>query len=278
MMKLFVIAMAVFSRLFPGRAGRLALDMMTTPRRFAPDAGAGVVPPERIVPVGSRARLLVWPGGPRRVLLVHGWSGHAQQFQPLMTELGRDRHTFYALQMPGHGAEMDGAAHVGDFIISIRQALDEIGEPLDLAVGHSMGAAALAFVLAERKDVPRAILVAPPTNFRAMVSRMAVFLRFGSSARQHLLEGMANRVGIGYEVLDIARRGRRISCPVLLVHDMTDREVPFADTLRLHQAVAKAQLFQTSGLGHRRLLAEPSVLKAIHGFADEPVTEVRASA
>ena len=89
---------------------------------------------------------------------------------------------------------------------------------------------------------------------------------------------MANRVGIGYEVLDIARRGRRISCPVLLVHDMTDREVPFADTLRLHQAVAKAQLFQTSGLGHRRLLAEPSVLKAIHGFADEPVTEVRASA
>tara|TARA_B100000676_G_scaffold311010_1_gene379371 strand:- start:391 stop:1224 length:834 start_codon:yes stop_codon:yes gene_type:complete len=277
-MAFFLGFMAIFSRLFPASASRLALRMMTTPRPGSAMRGDDVVAGkmEQTMPVGSRACLRVCPGGPRRVLLVHGWSGHGKQFQPLMNALGHEQYSFYVLQMPGHGAEADGTAHVGDFITTVRQALDVMGEPVDLVIGHSMGAAALAYVLAERPEIRRAVLVSTPADFHAVVGRMASFLRFGRRARQQLLDGMAGRVGMGYEVLDIARRGRHIQGEVLLIHDVQDREVPFTDTLRLHQALPAARLLQTHGLGHRRLLSESSVHEAVQAFAGEPTVKVSA--
>ena len=277
-MKLFQLLMALFSRILPGKASDLALRLMTGPR--LPQAWRGRVEfaPDCQLPVGERARLNVWLGGPQRVLLVHGWSGHWTQFEAMMKALGRESFSFYALQMPGHGEESDGASDVGEFIATLRLALDVMGAPVDVLIGHSMGAAAAAFVLGERGDIARTVLVAPPTDFRAVVGRMAIGLKLGRRAHRQLLDKMAARVGIDYDVLDIVRRGALISARTLLVHDAGDREVPFADSLRLYQSLPSATLHQTVGKGHRRVLTDSAVLGLVAGFAREGVLSVPASA
>lgn len=275
-MRLFQILMALFSRILPGRASDLALQLMTGPRLPQALRGRAGFAPDRQVPVGERARLNIWSGGPQRVLLVHGWSGHWTQFETMMKALGRDDFSFYALQMPGHGSEADGASHVGEFIAILRRALDVIGEPVEVLIGHSMGAAAAAYVLSEREDISRAVLIAPPTDFRGVVGRMASMLKLGARARQQLQDKMAARVGISYDALDIVRRGERIGARVLLVHDTADREVPFTDSLRLYRSVPAATLHQTVGKGHRRVLEDKEVLERVAGFAREGVLSVPA--
>ena len=273
-MKAFQWIMALFSRLFPGRASDLALQMMTGPRLPLAWRGRAEFAPDRQLPVGERARLNIWAGGPKRVLLVHGWSGHWTQFETMMKVLGRDDFSFYALQMPGHGSEADGGSHVGEFIATLRQALDVIGEPVEVLIGHSMGASAAAYVLSERGDIARAVLIAAPTDFRGVVGRMAVMLKLGGRARKQLQDKMAARVGISYDALDMARRGDRIDARLLLVHDSDDREVPFTDSLRLYRSVAAATLHQTLGKGHRRVLSDKDVLEQVAGFAREGVLSV----
>ena len=278
-MKAFLILMALFSRIAPARASRMALNMMTTPRVAAVrrDSNPALRDAGEFMPVGTRARCWVRQGGPRRALFVHGWSGDVSQFHALLETVDPSDWTCFVLEMPGHGVVADGPSNVGEFITTVRAALEQMGEPVDLVVGHSMGASALAFVLAERPEIPQAVLISAPTDFRAVVGRMASFLRFGARARQGLLDAMADRVGIGYEVLDIARRGRGIESEVLVIHDTLDREVPFSDALRLHQALPHASLFQTQGLGHRRLLEASQVHAAIEGFV-QPAVAVRVSA
>lgn len=276
-MKLFQWMMALFSRILPGRASDLALQLMTGPRLPATWRGRTGASPSRQVEVGARAKLHIWAGGPRRVLFVHGWSGHWTQFEKMMQVLDRETFTFYALQMPGHGSEPDGASHVGEFIATLRKALEVIGEPVDVLIGHSMGASAAAYVLSEREDIARAVLIAPPTDFRGVVGRMAGMLKLGGRARKQLQDKMAARVGISYDALDIAHRGEQIGTRVLLVHDTADREVPFTDSLRLHRSLAAATLHQTVGKGHRRVLADKEVLERVAGFVREGVLSVPAA-
>ncbi|KGD65161.1 hypothetical protein Y5S_01595 [Alcanivorax nanhaiticus] len=274
-MKIFLMVMALFSRLFPGRASDLALQLMTTPRPQQSLSSDAEGQPDRQLAVGERARLHVWSGGARRVLLVHGWSGHWTQFRPVMAALGKERYSFYALEMPGHADKAAGSSHVGEFITTLRQALDVIGEPVELLIGHSMGAAAAAFVLAERGDIARTVLMAPPTDFHAVVSRMARMLKFGQNAKAQLLAKMAERVGMSYDSLNIVSRGALISGRVLLIHDGKDREVPIADSLRLYQVMPSATLHQTTGKGHRRILSDPDVLDEIADFAEQGVLSVK---
>jgi len=79
-------------------------------------------------------------------------------------------------------------------------------------------------------------------------------------------------VGIGFDALNIARLGGQIDGPVLLIHDTSDKEIPFAEALRLQQAMPTAILYQTQGLGHRRVLRDPAVIDTVKAFVNPQQT------
>ena len=67
--------------------------------------------------------------------------------------------------------------------------------------------------------------------------------------------------------------------PVLVLHDMDDRDVLYADALRMARAGNHVELFTTSGLGHRRILKSGEIHAAIRDHiagprlaAQEPVS------
>ena len=68
------------------------------------------------------------------------------------------------------------------------------------------------------------------------------------------------REGVPMEQFEPAWLGTRLVQPTLLVHDRDDRTAPFAGAERFAGAIAGARLVASSGLGHRRVLADASVL------------------
>ena len=48
--------------------------------------------------------------------------------------------------------------------------------------------------------------------------------------------------------------------PALIMHDPTDRVVPFIASADLHRHWADSELVELEGLGHRRILTDPQVI------------------
>ena len=66
--------------------------------------------------------------------------------------------------------------------------------------------------------------------------------------------------------------------PLLVVHDRKDRVTSFAGSSSLVEHWPGARLMATEGLGHARILSEPSVIDAIVRFVGEPAGTAQQAA
>ena len=73
-------------------------------------------------------------------------------------------------------------------------------------------------------------------------------------------EWIERREGVPMEQFEPGWLGTRLAQPTLLVHDRDDRTAPVAGAERFAGAIAGARLVTSSGLGHRRVLADAGVL------------------
>ncbi|SDX68499.1 Esterase/lipase [Marinobacter mobilis] len=263
----FQLAFATYSRLLPTRAAGTATRLMTTPR--VPEAlrKRSVSLGEELVNLGGGSYLSVRQGGPQRVLLVHGWSSGVGLFEPLVKALPAADYTLYAVHPPGHGPSAQGASHPGRFIEAIEAALDYIDAPIDLAVGHSMGAGTLAYVVSNDSCVQRLALVSGPATFEGLLRGFSRFMKLSPRAERRFLRQMEETVGLPLTALDITARARQIQVPTLVIHDRKDREVPFTCAEQLVTSLPVSEHIYTSGLGHNRILRDSAVIARLAAFA-----------
>jgi pimeloyl-ACP methyl ester carboxylesterase len=82
-------------------------------------------------------------------------------------------------------------------------------------------------------------------------------------------------VGLGFEELDGRHIAPHMRVPLLVVHDESDREVPFEAGATLASAWPGARLIKTQGLGHQRILRDPNVVDAVVRFVSAPSPSTR---
>ena len=61
----------------------------------------------------------------------------------------------------------------------------------------------------------------------------------------------------------------KLAHPALIIHDDGDTEIPASASYQLWQAWPVADFVKTSGLGHRRILRDPSIVARITQFVNE---------
>lgn len=270
--KLFTMGFGGFSRLAPNRASNVARKLMMTPRRSTGKSWEDLPAADQDVDLGNDSFLSIWHGGPKAVLIVHGWEGRISQFAPIINELDRKTFTIYALHPAGHGLSTAREGHPGRFIEAIRRTVDYVGKPIHTAVGHSMGAGVLCYVQAHHQVFGSLVLISGPAHFAGVLKRFARFLNLGPRAESRFLAAVADHVQIPVEDLDLSAMGDRIPQPVLVIHDQQDKEIPFDDALLLTSRLPHGQLLKTEGLGHHRLLNDSLVVRSasafINGFSD----------
>jgi pimeloyl-ACP methyl ester carboxylesterase len=258
----------MLERVAPAVGGRWAERLwFTVPsdgRTRSPEGGASFEVDLR----GHVVRGWTWGHGPV-VYLVHGWGGHAGQLAAFVRPLVNAGFTVVAHDAPSHGASDAGrqGPRSGD-IIEFAQSLDSVAArfgPAHAVVGHSIGAMASSLALRHGwLGARRLVMVAPMVRVEDALAVFAARLGFGARVRRRLAGRVERRVGMALSEFDLVAMHIDEPRPRLLaIHDADDRETPHPSTEALVSGWPDAELLTTQGLGHRRILRDPGVVRTV---------------
>jgi pimeloyl-ACP methyl ester carboxylesterase len=247
----------------PGMAARWAETIFCRPPRPDPRPAE-----EAFLATGTRytvhsdqqdLAVWVWGQGPV-VILTHGWGGRAGRFSAMAGALLENGFRVVVFDAPAHGASMGHQASLPQF----SQALRDVGatfESIHGLVGHSLGGAAVSLAMHRGLTTRRAVLLAPPADVFLFSHAFADHLRIPPRARSLMRQNLEHRLRISWEELHVPTLARSMTAPALIVHDTTDTDVPVAHGVEIAQAWPGAELFTTTGLGHRAILRDQKVVR-----------------
>lgn len=258
---------AFLERVHPPATSRLAQALFLTPPRHRRPARERAhlrhSTPLAIPFRGGHLQAHARGQGPT-VALLHGWGGRGAQLRAFATALADAGFRAVMLDAPGHGGSPGWQSGIPEFAEALRATADHLG-PLHGVVGHSLGGIAALLALAEGLPARRAVIVAAPAHprrfFRQLLDRLGV-----AEARWPELElAFEARVRRRFSQVEAPTLARAFTAPLLVVHDTEDREVPLGEA-EATAAAAGARLLATVGLGHRRILKDPAVVREVVRF------------
>ncbi len=204
----------------------------------------------------------LWPaagaGGPL-VLLAHDWEGQVQDVMPLVAALLSRGAGVLAFDAPAHGRSSGDSTHLVEMAAAVRAVVRAVGAPVHAAIGHGVGATALTLAL--EGDWPgtppvRLVLLAPLADPMLPVRQIAHIHRLDMNGEMELVQRI-DRV-MGQPIAALVPKAPPVAG--LLVHSSDDRIMPVADALHIVAGAASWRTHLVSGLGHRRLIGDVSVV------------------
>ena len=267
----------------PGRAGRAARDLwFTAPPRMTdlpvPEGGTTF----EVEAQGHTVRGQVWGEDPvsaeppRTVYLVHGWGGRGAQFGAMVTPLVETGYRVVMFDGPNHGVSDHGpAGPARTNAVELAKALDAVFcrfGPAEAVVAHSMGT--MATYLALRfgwLGAGRLVFIAPMIEAETLLDRFQRSLGFGPRVRESFGRAADEFIGMPMADFDARFQARHAEpLPTLVISDRDDRQSPHADVVDFAES-AEAPLITTEGLGHRKILRDPRVVRWVVDFVRGPV-------
>ena len=209
----------------------------------------------------------VW-GEPTRepyALLVHGWSSFGLRFLPWVARLRQAGMAVVTFDQPGHGYSTGELCTLPDFIDTIHAIGHRYGIAA-LAVGHSLGGAAVTLAQGESWHAERVVVIAPAADISLQAERFMRHMRLGEHLRERFLNWHERTTGVNVRDLEVRQYLPALGLPCLIVHDLHDREVPWGDGELYARHWHNARLLTTQGLGHHRVLNAPDVIEAVLAF------------
>jgi pimeloyl-ACP methyl ester carboxylesterase len=270
----------LLGRLAPARSDRRAAALFGTPRRrrAPPEPGAPGLVADRFWVASGDVRLAAWSWGEGpTVALAHGWNGNAAQLSSFIRPLVDAGFRVVAFDQPAHGHSSGRRTTLLGMAEALQSIAHEVG-PLHAVVAHSLGAASTALALFDNLPAARAVLIAPPADPVHFARRLAATLELSPERTQGMLAELQRDVGVHLKSLDIRRFAGWLRQPSLILHDVADREVPFAHGRAIAEAWPNARFVPLERLGHTRPLADSAVLRMAVAFLREGVaaTEIPA--
>jgi hypothetical protein len=169
--------------------------------------------------------------------------------------------------MPAHGHSTARDTDLIEVSAVIQHLYRQHG-PFEAGIAHSFGGTCLVNAIRERVEVKRLVLFAVPSSAMMMIDVFAEFLRLRSATRDRFRACVANRL----EPLDVAedldtrRTIGNTGLPGLIIHDVNDILVPFANAVELKQAHGSMKLIATSGLSHNGVIRDKATIRACVDF------------
>jgi pimeloyl-ACP methyl ester carboxylesterase len=263
---------AVGGRIAPKRTVHRAARLFATPyasSRSRAQATQGDADMQRgeLQVNGETIATYVWgdPSSQPYALLAHGWSSFGLRFLPWVARLRARGFAVVTFDQPGHGHSSGKLCTLPEFITTIRAIGERYGNAA-LAVGHSLGGAAVTLAQDETWHADRLILVAPAADMKAAARRFFRFVHLAGYLREPFYAWLHRRTGVHIDELQLERKLPTLGQPALIVHDLDDADVPWGEGERYAQHWSGARLYTTEGLGHRRVLDAPEVIEAALAF------------
>ncbi|MFD2165377.1 alpha/beta hydrolase [Thalassotalea euphylliae] len=156
--KLHSLTINVLSLLAPRLAYRMFIDRLQTPRKIQHQWSCDVDRFSINTPIG-KIRAFAYGEG-EDIWLVHGWSGHAHQYWPLMQALAEKGYRAIALELPAHGYSRRNQVSIPQLIRAFDSAARKMFSP-KMIIAHSIGATVVANASWFKNYQDKLILVEP---------------------------------------------------------------------------------------------------------------------
>ncbi|MGB5131925.1 MAG: alpha/beta hydrolase [Steroidobacteraceae bacterium] len=254
-------------RIAPRRAARAMAEMVSRPRGRNPTQPWELAPglESREIELHPGLFALDWGGGGPLVIALHGWRGRPTQFGPLAVALRARGYRTIALDLPGHGRSA-GEQATPRLMAELLIEVTKLTGPAQAVIGHSFGGAVLGAALAFGFTTSRIVLVSSPTRVSHLPFMWAKALHLPPRAMAHFARLLDEHAGRPVAELDLVTTGPSCGIPALLVHDRGDAVIPFQEAEILAAAWPALKVISTDGLGHRDILADAAVVRAVAGF------------
>lgn len=269
--------LGTLERLAPGAAVHVTDHLIQRPRRYArPQWESAALRgswPRHLRSGDQRIAAWEWlgdlsPGWGRlgeplpTLLLVHGWEGRGSQLSGLVPPLLAAGWRVVTFDGPGHGDSTGASGSLPAFQNAVRDVVDAVG-PIRGVIAHSFGALATAMAMQRGAPIPKVAFVGPGIMTDPSGETFRRLLGVRAETISRVMARQAERTGIRWDDLVPERVYADRTEPLLVVHDTDDREVPIARLGRLEATWRPDRVVRTSGLGHRRILRDPTVAQTI---------------
>jgi len=249
------------------RAGDLFCTPFASSRQRAQTMSCGDAVQDSFDLDGHRIHTYAW-GDPRTqpyVLLAHGWSSHATRFLPWIGRLRAAGYAVVAFDQPAHGLSEGQRTNLLEFANTLQAVAQRFG-PVSALIGHSLGGAAVATAMARGLAAERAILIAPAADPIDAARRFAGLIGLPHRLFQRMIAAFEAHIGFSFDAFQAHFMAPTIGHPALIVHDVEDREVPWAEGERYARFWPDSRLLSTQGLGHNRIAQDEGVISAALRF------------
>ena len=275
--RMFRLLFAVLCRILPALAVRWAdkifFDPMAKPR------------PESELPWfdsanrtvldfnGQQVAVYEWGTGSKTILVVHGWGSRGTRLGHLAEPFNRLGYRVVGFDALGHGDSSGKATNLLE-IAGIIAALHEKYGPVHAMIGHSMGGMSISVALARfNLQVNRLVFVAAPLSMKYIIESFGAQINLTAKVLELLRARVVQRFRRLYEVeideLSPDVLIPKITVPAIIFHDRYDREVALHQGEGYARGFPNSQLVVTAGLGHRRILHDPEIVRQLVAFVTE---------
>lgn len=213
---------------------------------------------------GERTRVVAWRWGVGpTVLLVHGWEGRGSQLGAFIEPLVRAGLSVVTFDAPAHGDSPGSRLYLTDHADTVVDVAKSVG-PLHAIIAHSFGAPAVMLAHARGGvDAPRNVFISPNALVPDSVDRFCKSVGLDEIERALFEQQLGASAGVTVDALRIQHLIGARDSSLFVIHDIDDREVPFAHGDRLAQLWPNARLEVSEGLGHRRILRDPAIIASV---------------
>ncbi len=269
-LKAIRLAFGVIGRIAPDLAGHAAYKLWFTPTRFkTPASEHAVLTSAEIESHSIDDETIVtyrWGESGPIVLLVHGWSGRGTQLGNFVDPLVKAGYRVLSFDAPAHGKSSGKQTNlyiVADVILGLQKHYGTF----DSVITHSFGGPCTAVALQRGLLASRVISISPPATTKGLVDKFISTLNIPEKAGLNLIERIEVTFGkkIWHEI-SMRNTVRGLNIPALVIHDDQDVDVPWQEGQMVAQSWNNARFVKTTGLGHRRILRDTSVIESAVNF------------
>lgn len=255
----------------PKLAVQFAIRLFTTPVKFKTPKREQKMASEsrqQMIPINSINKTVnVYSLGnsPKKVLLVHGWSGRGTQLNAIAYSLVERGFETISFDAPAHGKSTGKTSDMTEFIATILQLVQQLG-PFEYAIGHSLGAMAVLNSIKRGLQVKKAVIIGSGDVIEDIMLGFTRQLGMKIATGNLMIERFEAKFGETINNYSAYIAAQEVHVPVLMFHDETDRDVHISAAHHIYSHLPDARLVVTHGLGHRKILGNKEVIKQINDF------------
>ena len=195
----------------------------------------------------------------RKILLVHGWSGRGTQLVKIAEKLLEKGYATVSFYAPAHGKASGKSSDLIQFIEAVLFLEKKYG-PFEAAVGHSLGGMTILNAMAKGLALSKVVLIGSGDIVTDIMDDFIANIQLKPKVRylmQAIFEKKTQELMNDYSA---SKAAKMVEAPVLIIHDEDDLEVPVKCAYHIQQNLKNAEIFITSGLGHRKILGNGTVV------------------